>query len=66
MAIRRTNIEDLEQITEIYNQAVRAGFQAGNSIEVKVEERIEWFQQHLSEKYPIFVIVRQKNVPGIP
>lgn len=64
MAIRQANIEDLEQITKIYNQAVRAGFQAGNTIEVKVEDRIKWLEQHLSGKYPIFVYESDNCIAG--
>ena len=43
---RLANIEDLEKITEIYNQAISSKFATADTIEFKSEERLEWFNSH--------------------
>lgn len=55
MNIRIAKIEDLNKIDEIYNQAIKAGFQTGDIEPLGLERRIEWFKDHEAKCYPIFV-----------
>ncbi|HVQ01802.1 MAG TPA: GNAT family N-acetyltransferase [Candidatus Thermoplasmatota archaeon] len=54
-AIREATKHDLKEIVEIFNQAIRTRSSVGYTSEVTVEDRKEWFQEHLSERYPIYV-----------
>ncbi len=61
MNIRITTISDLKPIIEIYNQAVDEEFCTADLDHIIVSDREEWFKQHSSNKYPIFV-AETKNV----
>lgn len=53
--VRIAEITDLKRIVEIYNQAVKAGQRTADTEPVTVDSRKEWFNNHLSNQYPIFV-----------
>ena len=64
MEIRIAKIEDLEQIVEIYNQAVLEKFATADTELISIENKIEWFLLHKPEKYPIFVCCNNNKVVG--
>jgi len=64
MEIRIAKIEDLESIVEIYNQAVLEKFATADTDVLTLESRIDWFNNHNPEKYPIFVSCNNKKVVG--
>ncbi|MDP7421952.1 MAG: N-acetyltransferase family protein [bacterium] len=64
MLLRIATEDDYNRIVEIYNQAVDDGFCTADTNHVTVEERMGWFRQHHSEKYPIFVAVNEGTVTG--
>lgn len=64
MKIRIANISDLISIVEIYNQAVRSGNATADLTEVSVSEREEWFSDHASDSYPIYVVEKGGEVIG--
>jgi phosphinothricin acetyltransferase len=61
--IRHAVINDLEEIVRIYNEAIP--LEANADIEpVEVNDKLQWFNEHSSEKYPIFVYVINTQVVG--
>ncbi len=46
MNIRTATFEDLEEIVEIYNQAIAAGQKTADIIPVTTEDREKWFKDH--------------------
>ena len=62
--IRTAHFNDLETIVEIYNQAIDAKFQTGFTERVSVDDRIEWFNEHTPDKYPLFVYIVDDKVAG--
>ena len=62
--IRTAQFEDLESIVEIYNEAIEAKFQTGVTDKVTVDGRIDWFNEHTPDKYPLFVYVADDKVVG--
>lgn len=63
LIIRKADINDLEKITEIYNQAV-LHTTATFDTEVKtVKSRLDWFYKH-DDRYPIMVAVEDDLVIG--
>jgi len=64
MKIRKARLEDLPDINEIYNQAVRQRFSTAHLEPVGMEERKHWFAAHNPVVYPVFVAVDEKKVVG--
>ncbi len=64
MEIRIAKIEDLEQIVEIYNQAVLEKFSTADTELITLENRLDWFLLHNPEKYPIFVYEKDDKILG--
>ena len=62
--IRHAELQDLPAITEIYNQAIEAGFQTAFTEKFKPEERIAWFEEHTKDSYPLFVSIEDGLVAG--
>ena len=62
--IRTAQFEDLESIVDIYNDAIDAKFQTGVTDKVTVDGRIDWFNEHTPDKYPLFVYVADNKVAG--
>lgn len=64
MKIRFAEFVDLKSIIGIYNQAINAGNATADLIELDPNDRKEWFLEHDKDKYPIYVLVSDKNVIG--
>lgn len=62
--IRKANKSDLVRLTEIYNQAIDAGYCIADTNHFTPEERIPWFEAHQHEKHPIFVYEIEEEVVG--
>lgn len=63
MNIRIAKIADLQAIVEIYNQAIIAGQKTADTTIMTVSDRLQWFEQHIPEKYPILV-AENMNIVG--
>jgi len=64
LTIRLAKLKDLANIVEIYNQSIPSKTSTGDTVLLKPEERIAWFNNHTSEKYPIFVAEIDKKLVG--
>jgi phosphinothricin acetyltransferase len=53
--IRIASLTDLPRIVEIYNQAILSQNVTGDTIPFSVEARLDWFNQHDANQYPIYV-----------
>ena len=63
MEIRKATLDDLDAITEIYNEAVLTTT-ATFDLEPKTrEQQLEWFEKH-GDRYPIIVAEVDSNVVG--
>ena len=62
--IRKANISDLERLTEIYNQAIDAGYCTCDTKRFTTQERLPWFNKHQAERYPLFVYKQEEDVVG--
>ena len=56
--------EDLDEIVEIYNQAIRAGKCTADTVTFSVEDKVAWFNQHTAEKFPLLVAKENNAVLG--
>lgn len=63
-SIRIAKEDDLKTIVDIYNQAVRSGFETADTEEVDIKDRYVWFNKHKSDTYPIFVYEKDNEVVG--
>jgi L-amino acid N-acyltransferase YncA len=61
--IRHAKLEDLESITEIYNDAILKTTATFDTEQKTVEEQKSWFAQH-GPKYPILVAEADGSVAG--
>ena len=64
MNIRIAALDDLEEIVEIYNQAIAAGQKTADITPVTVRDRKEWFEEHTPDKYPILVAQDGDTITG--
>lgn len=62
--MRLARQEDLSQINEIYNQAVRQGFCTAHLTEISMDERRAWFESHDSQHFPVYVALKENLVAG--
>ncbi len=62
--IRPALFEDLTSIVNIYNQAIRSRRATGNLWEFSVRERIDWFNKHNGDSFPIYVAELNGEVVG--
>lgn len=53
---RDATIEDLPVIVEIYNSTVASRMVTADTQEVTVESKISWFNEHSSDKRPLWLI----------
>lgn len=53
--IRDVNIEDLDRVNDIYNQAIDEKFKVAYLKPWTKEMRLEWFKNHNINEYPIYV-----------
>ena len=64
LQIRIAERSDLANIVLIYNQAIRSRTATGDMDEFKVEDRHDWFDRHVPEKYPISLAELEGEVRG--
>ena len=62
--IRTATEHDLDAIDRIYNQSVRAGFQTADLTPLSPAERLEWFDRHDENSYPVYLYVKEDKVLG--
>ncbi|MFP4510852.1 MAG: N-acetyltransferase family protein [Spirochaetota bacterium] len=62
--IRLAQLNDLDQIVRIYNQAVKTGEKTGDLKPVTVKERLQWLAAHSSERYPVYAAAIAEQVIG--
>lgn len=62
--IRIARLADLEEITEIYNQAVLSEFETADTVKTESKDKLEWFNNHKPDSYPIFVYEMNGKVAG--
>lgn len=62
--IRLAQIDDLPAIVDIYNQAIPSKQSTGDTLPVRVEDRLAWFEEHRSDEHPIFVAEVNGQVAG--
>lgn len=62
--IRHALEKDLEEIVEIFNQAIQTRTSTGYLDKFTVYERKEWFFFHTNKKYPILVAEQNKKIVG--
>ena len=62
--IRLAQISDLDAINTIFNQAVAAKHQTAALTPITDEQRLQWYNEHNVDKYPIFVIEIDDEVVG--
>ncbi len=55
MSIRHATTNDLPALINIYNQAIADGQRTGDTKEVSIADRQQWFEEHHPDKYPILV-----------
>lgn len=62
--IRKANISDLDRLTEIYNQAIAAGYCTCDTKYFTAQERMPWFNKHQNERCPILVYELEEEAVG--
>lgn len=61
---RIAKIQDLPEIVNIYNQAIIKKCSTGDINPYVVEERLDWFNNHDPNRYPIIVGVINNKIVG--
>lgn len=61
--IRKGVIEDLPQLTRIYNESIASGYSTCDVTQRNALDRIRWFQQ-FSDRYPLWVYEKNNKVVG--
>lgn len=64
MQVRVVVPDDLHRIVAIYNQAIAARNATADTVPFTVEQRLDWFQAHTPEAYPIYVYQQDGEVLG--
>ncbi len=62
--IREIRKGDLHAVNEIYNQAVRSKYQTAETEETSLEYRRRWYEEHLSDNCPVFILEEDGEVAG--
>jgi len=62
--IRDAKIEDIDRINDIYNYAILEKFQVAYVTPWTREMRLEWFKEHNSNEYPVYVAEIDDAVVG--
>ncbi len=63
-SLRIAKKEDLASMNEVYNEAIRTGRCTGHMVEFAPNERLDWFNAHPEEKYPIYVCECEGKIIG--
>ncbi|MEX0662158.1 MAG: N-acetyltransferase family protein [Balneolaceae bacterium] len=64
MNIRTASKKDINQITEIYNQAVEAGYKTADTNPRSTKEMTEWLKNHTPGKYPVWIAEENQSIVG--
>jgi len=64
MPIRIANNDDLQQMVDIYNQAILTKRCTADTETFSIQERQPWFQAHQNKQYPLYVYEQDGNVVG--
>ncbi len=64
MNIRTAERKDLEALVEIYNQSIAAGQITADLTPFTTVDRMDWFQEHSLDKYPIWVAEKDQKIVG--
>lgn len=64
MTVRLAAGGDLPRIVEIYNQAIAARNATADTVPFTLEERLDWFNSHSEDEYPIYVFVDKDGRVG--
>ena len=51
-------------IVEIYNQAIKSKFETADTTEILPKDRLDWFNNHNPDTYPIFVYEINNQIIG--
>lgn len=62
--VRLARPEDINEVVEIYNQAIDARFQTAFMERQRVQDRAEWFGKHIDSAFPIYVYELNGKVAG--
>lgn len=62
--IRLAKPSDLETLTDIYNQAILSKRCTADMDTFTPNQRLKWFDEHQSERYPLYVYELNDNVIG--
>jgi L-amino acid N-acyltransferase YncA len=62
--VRIADINDLESIVAIYNQAIDARFQVAFTERFATEDRIDWFREHTPGSFPVLVNEIEGTIAG--
>lgn len=62
--IRKIQKADLDAVNQIYNQAVQSKYQTAETEETSLAYRLHWYEEHLSDNYPVFVMEELGEVVG--
>lgn len=63
MIFRQPKQQDLPRLTEIYNQAIKAG-QTAHTVQQSISDRKGWFESHLNKAYPLIIAEVDSEVIG--
>lgn len=61
---RFAKFEDLPQIVAIYNDTIPSYMVTADLEAISVESRHEWFEQHISDTFPLWVIELDNQIAG--
>ena len=64
LSIRFAQNSHLPAIVDIYNQAIRSRCATGDMDEFTVVVRIDWFNQHSPDSFPVYVVEMNNKVLG--
>ncbi len=62
--IRKATIDDLPELTEIYNQAIASGRATADTEPMTAEQRKPWLAEHLEPRTPVYVFEADGRVVG--
>ena len=62
--IRLAILRDLQEIVNIYNQAIKAGFKTGHTEPKIPQDMLAWFLEHNHSKNPVYVALDDNSVVG--
>ena len=63
-SLRIAEIDDLIAINDVYNQAIRTRRCTGHMVEFAPNDREDWFYDHPSDKFPIYVCESEGKIIG--